>query len=166
MAASVPNQVRPALPSESEKRTPVKMSVDERLSEAADVGHHSASQNRPGSQEPSSDSQTSFTSEEGDRLACTRTTFVHVSDAVVHPERASCGGESDACEVCGSSKSEGRRVLQLEKEVERLKEALREKEQTIASLMEENIRKTAELLEVQLQKVRAAANTMCSVLRN
>jgi predicted Fe-S protein YdhL (DUF1289 family) len=76
-------------------------------------------------------------------------------EAVIHPE-TSClveEGEGDVCEGCGRSRAEGKRLLKLEREVRRLKETLREKEEVIARLWEENARKMAELLEFQLHKV-------------
>ena len=71
---------------------------------------------------------------------------------MLHPETICV--ESDVCERCGRSKSEGKGLLQLEKDVKQLEEMLQEKEEVIAMLWEENTHKTAELLEIQLQKVK------------
>ena len=165
MAASLPTDVLPAHPDElsiSEKFAQMKnSSEDGQLSEVAEVGsHHPEGSEAPHnhvctSQESSSHSLHNFSSEDGsgslyhEQTSTCRT--VGESD-VVHPE-TSCGEDGDVCEGCGRSRSEGERMLKLEKDVKRLEELLKEKEQVIASLTEENTRKTAELLEIQLQKV-------------
>lgn len=138
----------------------LKTSNTEELSEAADTGSSRSYQNQlpidTYCRSQQSEQNLRFTSEDGCSLyneESTRTALEE-SVAVVHPEiETECGEEGDVCEGCGRSKSEGRKMLQLEKDVQRLEEALKEREQTIASLLEENIQKTAELLEIQLQKV-------------
>ena len=163
MAASLPTGVLPAHPGElttSEKPKLTPMSTEEEPSEAAELG---GSHNLDHSQLPhdkirkssqelspvlrfSPQDQVGLCDQQSPRRGL-------VSDLdMVHPESA-CD-EGDVCEVCGRSTSDGRRVLKLEKDVKRLEEALQEKDQIIATLCEENSRKTAELLEIQLQKVR------------
>lgn len=162
MAASLPTGVLPAHPDEltnSEKPTFTTLSgksTEESSSEAADLGGpHGLDQSQlphdrsrkelsPGLPFNSQD-QVSLCDEQSTRRG------LKLGLDVVYPESA-CD-EGDVCEVCGRSSSEGRRVLQLEKDVKRLEEVLQEKGQIIATLWEENARKTAELLEIQLQKV-------------
>ena len=170
MAASPPSHVLPTPPEPSrsdELIRPVTTRENKQPSEEANVGsrntvRRSQSPHRPisKSQEPCSESLP-FNSERERRgyesPVATATSTVVGREAVVHPE-TSClreeeEREGDVCEGCGRSRSEGKRLLKLEREVRRLKETLREKEEVITRLWEDNAKKTAELLEFQLHKV-------------
>ena len=159
MAASLPTGVLPGELTTSEKPKLTPLSTEEVTSEAAELGgshdldhsqlpHDTINRSR---QKLSPDLRFNPQDQVGlcDQQSPSRGLESDLD--VVHPESA-CD-ESDVCEVCGRSTSEGRRVLKLEKDVKRLEEALQEKDQIIATLCEENSRKTAELLEIQLQKV-------------
>ena len=162
MAASLPTGVLPAHPGElttSEKPKLTSLSTEKEPSEAAELGgsrefDHSRTSQLPrdtiskSRQELSPDLHFNPQDRVGlcDQLSPRRGLGSDLD--VVHPESA-----CDDSDVCERSTSEGRRVLKLEKDVKRLEEVLREKDQIIATLCEENSRKTAELLEIQLQKV-------------
>lgn len=134
-----------------------KCVANEELSEAADVGSRGHGENRlPLKPDVRSAAPQRSVALEEDGVFAVGKAAIFETD-VVHPE-TSCGAgagerETDLCELCGRSRSEGQRLLELEREVEHLEEALRERETIIAALAEENTRKTSELLEVQLQKV-------------
>ena len=164
MAASLPSDVHPTHPesSKSDELSPMtkKHTADKQPSEEADVGsHHPAGHTQlprgPISELQECSKRLPFNSEREKRryesATDTATSTVVGREAVVHPE-TSCV-EENVCEGCGQSRAEGKRLLKLEREVRRLEETLREREETIARLWEENARKTAELLEFQLQKV-------------
>ena len=171
MAASPPSDVLPTHPEPSrldELTRPITMRENKQPSEEADIGspnpvRRSQSPHGPTSksQEPCSESLP-FNSERERRgyesPIATATSTVVGREAVIHPETSCLGEEEeeregDVCEGCGRSRSEGKKLLKLEREVRRLKETLREKEEVIARLWEDNTRKTAELLEFQLHTV-------------
>lgn len=166
MAASLPSDVHPTHPesSRSDELTPrMSMKESKQPSEEADAGPHhpvcrSQSPRGPISKSQECSESVPFDSERERRgyessIATAANTEVG-REAVIHPE-TSCLEEENVCEGCGRSRVEGKRLLKLEREVRRLEETLREKEEVIARLWEENARKTAELLEFQLQKVRS-----------
>lgn len=156
MAACPPSDVHPTHPepSRSDELTP-QITTKENKQPAAEVGSHHPvcrSQSPRGSVSKSqecSESSLPFNSErEGgghESSIATATSTVVGREAVIHPETSCLEEEEDVCE--------GKRLLKLERKVRRMEEALREKEEVIARLWEENARKTAELLEFQLQKV-------------
>lgn len=168
MAASLPSDVHPTHPesSRSDELLPTTKThtadADKQPSEEADVGSHHPAGHTQSPRGPIAESQQvcslslPFSSERERRghesATATATSIVVGREAVVHPETSSVE-EEDVCEGCGRSRVEGKRLLKLEREVRRLKETLKEREETITRLWEENARKTAELLEFQLQKV-------------
>ena len=166
MAASLPSDVHPTHPesSRSDELTPPIMTKENKQpSEEADVGSHhpvcrSQSPRGPISKPQECSESLSFDSERERRgyesSIATATSTVVGREAVIHPE-TSCLEEENVCEGCGRSRAEGKKLLKLKREVRRLEETLREKEEVIARLWEENARKTAELLEFQLQKVQS-----------
>ena len=147
MAASLPTEDEPTHPepSRSDNLIPLKKNTNgnEQLSETADIGSHNPKQT---SYDPSY--RPHLNSEDGPYESA----GTSLESNVLHPETICV--ESDVCERCGRSKSEGKGLLQLEKDVKQLEEMLQEKEEVIAMLWEENTHKTAELLEIQLQKVK------------
>ena len=167
MAASLPSDVHPTHPESSrsdELTPPITTNENKQPSEEADVGSHHPVCRSQSPRDPISKSQECseslpFNSErerhdEYESSIATATSTVVGREVVIHPE-TSCLEEEDLCEGCGRSRAEGKRLLKLEREVRRLEEMLREKEEVIARLWEENARKTAELLEFQLQKVQS-----------
>lgn len=178
MAASPPSDVHPAQPepSRSDELTPphiLTTKENKQPSEEADIGSHHPVCRSQSPRDPISESQECSSSlpsnSEGERrghessIATATSTTVVGREAVIHPETSCClrdqeEEEEDVCEGCGRSRAEGKRLLKLEREVRRLKETLREKDDLIARLWEDNARKTAELLEFQLQKVHVYRN--------
>ena len=163
MSASLPSDIHPTPPesSRSDELTPMKnkqtAATNEHPSEAAvDIESHDPRQTQS-PRDPITDSQECSESllldskTHGRGCESPATGTVVGREAVIHPE-TSCV-EEDVCEGCGRSRVEGKRLLKLEKEVRRLEETLRVKDEIIDRLWEENARKTAELLEFQLQKV-------------
>ena len=159
MAASLPSDIHPTHPesSRSDELTTItrkkpNITNEEPSETAATIESGQTKSNRdsiPKSQESSENSNLTL---ERQGYGCdSATATVVAKEVMIHPE-TSCV-EEDVCEGCGQSRLERKRLLKLEKEVQRVEESLREKEEIIARLWEENARKTAELLEIQLQKV-------------